>query len=338
MENVLAGTSVSQKAFVIGGLIGGLAGTARHALAADPGLPIAESRIWRERLIRLGTKNGEVLVDSTGPLAPLLNATSHDTQRVFYQIGDYLKENRWATYAERVMAIYRDRYVFAHKGTVRVPGLSARPGDALSPDQGREVTRSGRSPLDSCRRYKRVDYPGRGAQPSNRLQLDVPARSRIARREFPPSSRPPGEARLGPYRPVVRSAIGLIYTKVHDRIDRRGAHCIRHGAGDRRVPEVAQRAANGPWKLWFPKGAFPCVDRVIPSGGPCPAPALNTLIALAFAWLYWLTGITRDLEQADVTFVGGVRHADLPTVKLFSQNCFWSFDYLALRRSTRATR
>ena len=61
------------------------------------------------------------------------------------------------------------------------------------------------------------------------------------------------------------------------------------------------------------------------------APALNLLVAPAFAWVYLQTGDIQYRDRGDQVFAGGVRRAGLEGGKQFSQNYRWSFDYVKWR-------
>ena len=337
---------IGRRAFVLGSLAGGVAGAAAgRASAADPGPPYAELRLWRERMIRLGTKYGDALADSRGPIDPLLGATYYDAQRVFYQIGDYTGDRRWSTYAERAMAVYRDRYVLPNKGAI--PGYWIFPhGLAMH--------------------YRRTQDP-KSREAVVRLSLHA---------AFAADSTPEGYTRdVATSRETAyclmclleaeslgertRSRRDLLADQALGHVDQwfisrtapyiqpfmvgltaEGLIAYHAATGDRRVPRAIRAATDGLWKLWSPaRGSFPYVDRKARGvGGPAPAPDLNLLIAPAFAWLFRQTGMPLYRERADVIFASGVRHADLPAAKQFNQNYRWSFDYLAWRRATPAAR
>lgn len=127
---------------------------------------------------------------------------------------------------------------------------------------------------------------------------------------------------------------------------------------DLRLKGVLQSGLEEMWnEAWIPEGkVFKYIDR-IPSSlvrldgygktiDPSKMPSeftyllnpnegkdLNLVIAPAYEWVYSRTGDERFLEQADEIFKGGVERSFIGANKQFSENYFWSFDYVEGRQA-----
>jgi hypothetical protein len=104
---------------------------------------------------------------------------------------------------------------------------------------------------------------------------------------------------------------------------------------DPRVPPAIHMAIDGLWnEIWLPAYSAFAYDS---SGANVPDPGENLLVAPAFAWYWQLSGDPVYQDRGDQAFAGGVLGAWLDGGKQFSQNYYWSFDYVKWRSSPPGT-
>jgi hypothetical protein len=261
----------------------------------------------------------------------------YDGERVFFQVADYLKEPKFNACAQRSEAVYRDQQVLPSKGKVQgfrifPHGLVmdfARTGDASSKEAALLLTKEAAyasgplAPLVSEARSREVAYnlgaflaaETLGAPRNPRAAIYVDLALGHLDQWF--VSKTYDDA-------ITPFMVGLTAEALIAWWDR---------TADPRVPLALRPALDWLWQnAWVPaeRGFWYEWKKDAPSPGN-PSPALNLLIAPAYAWVYARTGEVRYREEGDQIFAGGVSSSFLDSGKNYSQNYRWSFDYVRWR-------
>lgn len=303
-------------------------------------VPIPYLDQWRSQMISYGDTHCKKLRDRSLNFDAKLAATYYDAEWVFYQIGDYTKDNKWYQCAQDAEAVYRSQYVVPNNGTV--PGywnfshglhrdfLST--GDASSksalimlaenasyaPDTT-PLSWTADASMSREVAYALMSY-------LNAESIGEPARQRrdlLLNQAFGHLDQWFGSQSAEYVRPFMFSLTAQALITYHDQV----------GTNQARILDELKRGADWIWsRTWLPQAdAFKYTDRNVESGGTEPAPDLNLLVAPVFAWLWHQTGDPIYRERADLIFAGGVKNAWLVNGKQFNQNYRWSFDFIKWR-------
>jgi len=325
---------------VAGCVLAAVCGTAPLVSAAEPAgrreVPLLTT--WEANMVKYGTQHGTRLAASQdGPLDPALAATYYDAQRVYLQIADYTRDEKYLKFARAAEHVYRDRYVFRHEGAVAgywnfTEGLTRdflrerdeRSREAVLLLSRRAMYAADDTPLDwtaDVSRSREVAYAIMSYV--NAQRVGAPRRERL--------------------RALVRQAQGHVENEFTREVPAPFMFALsaeslilydEHVEADPALVDRLARAADATWQqAWLPRSEAFYYSR---EEGRKPAPDLNLLIAPVYAWLYLRTGQTRFRDRGDYLFAGGVRRAYLDGEKQFLQNYRWSFDFVRWRRSGEA--
>jgi hypothetical protein len=266
----------------------------------------------------------------------------YDGVRVFYQLADYLEDDRWNECARLVKSTYLP-YVLLNHG--KVPGWRVFP-KGLYEDYRRTGDVRSKEALLSLSKNSAfaasggVVSPGGARETAYILGVDMYA-SMLTGERHPRLDRAvslalghliqwfpsPAPARLqeGVMTPAMQPfMVGLLAEALIKYYEQ---------TPDPRIPYVLTFALDQLWnQAWVEKDeSFFYISSEPSAGG---APDLNLLIAPAYAWLYNITGSGDVRERADRIFNAGVERAYLDGGKQFSQNYRWSADFVYWRNAT----
>ncbi len=268
----------------------------------------------------------------------------YDGLRVFYQLADYLEDDRWNECARLVKATYVP-YVLLNHG--KVPGWRVFP-KGLYEDYVRTGDYRSKEALLSLSKNSAFAASGgvvspRGARETAYIlgvdmytsmltgerhpRLDRAVSLAIGQLlQWFPSPAPAGiqenAADKAAMQPFMVGLLAEALIKYYEQTP------------DPRIPYVLTLALDQLWnQAWVEKDqSFFYISSKPSAGG---APDLNLLIAPAYAWLYSITGSSVIRERADRIFNAGVERAYLDGGKQFSQNYRWSADFVYWRNGTK---
>lgn len=265
----------------------------------------------------------------------------YDGLRVFYQLADYLEDDRWNECARLVKSTYLN-YVLSNQG--KVPGWRVFP-KGLYEDYRRTGDPQSKAALLALSTNSAFASAGGTVSPSGAREtaylvgVDMYASMLTGERhprldravslalghllQWFPSPAPVGNQEALATTPMQPFMVGLLceaLIKYHEQTP------------DPRIPFVLTLALDQLWnQAWVEKDeSFYYISSEPSAGG---APDLNLLIAPAYAWLYSITDSSVVRERADRIFNAGVERAYLEGGKQFSQNYRWSTDFVYWRNA-----
>lgn len=266
----------------------------------------------------------------------------YDGIRVFYQLADYLEDDRWNECARLVKATYLP-YVLLNHG--KVPGWRVFP-KGLYEDYRRTGDVQSKEALLSLSKNSAFAASGGEVSPAGAREtayvvgVDMYASMLTGERhprldravslalghllQWFPSPAPAGVQENASAMPAMQPfMVGLLAEAL-----------IKYNeqAPDPRIPFVLTLALDQLWnQAWIEEDeSFFYISSKPSAGGE---PDLNLLIAPAYAWLYNITGSSVVRERADRIFNAGVERAYLEGGKQFSQNYRWSADFVYWRNA-----
>jgi hypothetical protein len=295
---------------------------------------IPELSRWESNMTTYGAKHCKAL--RNGPV----DKTYYDAERVYYQINTYTGDPSWKTCAGNAEKLYRDQYVFRHKG--QVPGYwnftqgllldFQRTSDAKSRDAIVLLSKNAAFASDGTPLEWTVsaDYSREVAftimSYLNAEAVGQPRRDRLAQLV---------DQALGHLDQWFVSNTASYMRPFMVGLTLQALIQVQETIPDPRIPPAIVTALEGLWSRTWLAGneSFMYTDRQASdgSGGTEPAPDLNLLIAPAYAWMYLQTGETQYRDRGDQIFAGGVKHSWLDGIKQFNQNYMWSFAYVSWR-------
>lgn len=267
----------------------------------------------------------------------------YDGIRTFYQLADYLKDDRWIECARHVKSTYLP-YVLSGQG--RVPGWRVFPkglfedyqrtGDPQSKEAvillSRNSAFAARGGAVSPRSARETAYILEAYMYASILtgerhpRLDRAVSLALGHLlQWFPSPAPVGDQEVVPTTPAMQPfMVGLLAEALIKYYEQ---------SPDPRIPFVLTLALDQLWqRAWVQKDQSFFYSSAEPLG--LGTPDLNLLIAPAYAWLYRMTASGVARERADRIFNSGARSAYLAGGKQFSQNYRWSTDFVHWRNAT----
>ena len=317
-------------------------GTGGGDSTGKPGLelpPIPGLAAWREHMESYGRR----LCDAANIAALSTwegNVWYYDGARVYFQIGDYLKDPSWYECARYSRDVYRP-FVLGNNGSIgawRVfpHGLAEdflRTGDESSREAALQLARN--SPFIRTGGDPDPELSRETAYVINALLVAEDLGAGRDPRLATAVNNALGHLEAWTVRESTQYVkpfmVGLTFEALIDYAGR---------TGDRRILPAIERAAD-----WLWENGWVSAERKYPyiicrpgaSNQECledhtsEGVDLNLLVAPAYAWLYRQTGAIRHRERGDRLFEGGVAGAWLNQGKQFSQNYRWSFDFVRWR-------
>lgn len=308
---------------------------------------IPELETWEGRMVGWEAQmHCDALAEAPGAGDPGLNAflanVDYDAVRVYHQIADYTKDEKWRECADRAEKVYRDAFVLPEEGDVvaywnHSDGLTLdalENGDQKSADAVKLLAANG----DYCSDDAEGDTvdPLYSRENANCLMALINAE------------------RLG--EPRREEKLAELYENAYGHIDQwfvsrdygyyepfmfalTAESLIRYYQyidGDQEVVDAIIMGLDVIWdEAWVEDlGSFRySTDEAADENGK----DLNLIIAPVFAWAYERTCEPRFRDRGDAVFAAGVKNAFLGNqetgegAKQFNQNFRWSFDYVRLR-------
>lgn len=274
---------------------------------------------WEENMIRHAEKAGK---ENTTTWEG--HAWYYDGQRVFQQIAEYTKDNKWLQYADQSMGVYR-KYLLDNNG--RLPGWRLFPHGLYKHylDTNDEQSKNSIILLSKNSAYA---YKNGGEKIELSRETAYLLTTRIIHNKLIPSDNPVIDA---PFNFAMEHLVIWRVPEITIQPFMVGLTCealIYYYENIIRNPKIVEEielTLNYVWdKCWNEERQAFVYDTI----GGTPAPDLNLLIAPAFAFMHYETGDNKWLERGDKIFNGGVAGAYLAGGKQFTQNYRWSFAYV----------
>jgi len=311
--------------------------------------PIPKLHDWQANMTMYGSGNWCNLLTRTGkPCSPRDSKCSwyYDGERVFYQIADYTKHQKWEKCALNSQAKYRDELVLARSTPGNVGGWLVFP-DGLYMN----YVRTGDATSKAA-----VHLLATNAAGAKMLTWHVPAN--LIREAVYMLTANRLDTKLGNDRnrqmqqmvSVVLGHLDQITSGEADWnqpfMDGLAAEALIHyyedgHQDDVRIPAAIQKLADWLWaNAWYPnKGAgffyYNSYEASIGVPQDETLRNLNLMIAPMYAWLFKTTGNSKYQSEGDQIFASGVDFDPAGTLgwsgKNFMQQYRWSFDYVRWR-------
>ena len=312
--------------------------------------PIPELARWKENMAKFGERHAKNLTyDPTNREAQLGNVY-YDGQRVFLQIGDYMKaqgnnDPRWYKAAQVAQDVYLQGYLVPNQ--YRVQGFRNF-SHGLTESALRNKDEAAKEAVLSLATEAAFAPDTRPAKDTERTDTSREVAYLIATLYNAEKLGAPHRARLDL---LVDQAVGHLdqwfvsktASHYHPYMIALTAEALILHYGktkDERILPALVNAADKMWdSTWIPdKGAFMYMnvdsrkldpkDPAYNSGGQTPEPDLNLLIAPLYSFLWRHTGEERFLVRGDTIFKNGVLQGNFDGPKQFNQAFRWSFQYV----------